>query len=56
MGDRPDEDAWLHPQGLACVACHQADALMIHRRHREPVVDFRCGHCGRDFNAFTGAA
>ncbi|MBV8231016.1 MAG: transposase [Planctomycetaceae bacterium] len=56
-----DEDAcyaklveWLHPDGLACPRCHEADRMMAHRRHRAPILDFRCGHCGRVFNAFTG--
>ena len=26
----------------------------VHRRHRAPVLDHRCGQCGRVFNAFTG--
>lgn len=48
--------AWLHPEGLTCPDCHCADHLLIHRRSREPVIDYRCGHCGRVFNAFTGTA
>ena len=48
--------AWLHPEGLTCPDCHCADHLLIHRRNREPVIDYRCGHCGRVFNAFTGTA
>lgn len=59
--DLMDEDAcyaklvtWLHPDGLACPRCHQADRMGVHRRHRAPVLDYRCGHCGRVFNAFTG--
>ena len=47
---------WLHPGGLACPRCHQDDRLVVHRRGREPVLDFRCGHCHRVFNAFTGTA
>ena len=27
-----------------------------HRRNRQPVLDDRCGHWGRVFNAFTGTA
>jgi transposase-like protein len=59
--DLLDEDAcyaklvtWLHPEGLDCPRCHQADRMRVHRRHRAPVLDYRCGHCGRVFNAFTG--
>jgi transposase-like protein len=48
--------AWLHPEGMACHDCGRADHLRIHRRRREPVVDYRCDHCGRVFNAFTGTA
>jgi transposase-like protein len=59
--DLMDEDAcyaklvqWLHPDGLACPRCQQADRLRVHRSHRAPVRDYRCGHCRRVFNAFTG--
>ena len=44
----------LHPDGLACPRCSDRDRLGIHRRHRAPVLDYQCGHCGRVFNAFTG--
>jgi transposase-like protein len=61
--DLLDEDAcsaklvaWLHPEGLACPRCHQADRMRVHRSYRAPVLDYRCGHCGRVFNAFTGTA
>jgi transposase-like protein len=61
--DLMDEDAcyaklvaWLHPEGLACPRCRRADRMRAHRRHRAPVIDYRCGHCGRVFNAFTGTA
>src|SRR3954454_19649785 len=46
----------LHPGGLACPQCGGADDLGVHRRHREPVLDYQCGRCGRVFNAFTGTA
>src|SRR3954463_1226471 len=48
--------ALLHPGGLACPACEASDRLRVHRRHRAPVLDYRCLHCGRVFNAFTGTA
>jgi len=58
-----DEDAcyaklvgWLHPEGLACPRCHRADRMRVHRSHRAPVLDSRCGHCGRVFNAFSDTA
>jgi transposase-like protein len=59
--DLMDEDAcyakllgWLHPDGLACPRCHRSDRMRVHRSHRAPVRDYRCGHCRRVFNAFTG--
>jgi transposase-like protein len=61
--DLRDEDAcyaklvaWLHPDGLACLRCGARDHLHVHRRHRAPVLDYRCGHCRRVFNALTGTA
>ena len=30
--------------------------MAVHRRHREPILDYRCGHCERVFNAFTSTA
>jgi transposase len=61
--DLLDEDAgyaqlvaWLHPKGMTCPNCHCARHLTTHRCGRAPVVDYRCGPCGRVFNAFTGTA
>jgi transposase-like protein len=45
--------ALLRPNGLACPHCGEARRLGIHRRHREPVLDYQCGACGRVFNAWT---
>lgn len=57
-----DEDACyskllavLHPDGLACPRCGSA-RLGVHRRHRVPVLDYRCRDCRRVFNAYTGTA
>jgi transposase-like protein len=47
---------WLHPDGLACPRCHQDNRMVVHRRGRDPILDFRCGHCHRVFNALTGTA
>ena len=47
---------WLHPDGLACPRCGARDGLGIHRRHRAPLLDYRCKSCHRAFNAFTGTA
>ena len=44
----------LHPDGLYCPACRRDDALSVHDRHRPPVLDYRCRHCGVVFNAYTG--
>jgi transposase len=61
--DLMDEDAcyaklllWLHPDGLACPRCHCEDRMTVHRRRRPPVLDYRCGHCHRVFNVFTGTS
>jgi transposase-like protein len=61
--DLRDEDAcyatlvaWLHPDGFACPRCHRGERMAVHRRRRPPALDYRCGHCGRVFNAFTGTA
>ena len=45
--------ALLHPDGLACPRCGGTDAR-VHRRHRAPVLDYRCRACGAVYNAFTG--
>ncbi len=61
LSELMDEDAcyakllaWLHPDGLACPRCGARDGLGVHRRHRDPVLDYRCTSCKRVFNAFTG--
>src|SRR5947209_3087933 len=46
---------WLDPHGLDCPNCQASDHLRVHRRHRAPILDYRCTACGRVFNAFTGA-
>ncbi|HEX3872877.1 MAG TPA: transposase [Solirubrobacteraceae bacterium] len=45
----------LHPDGLACPRCG-GDRYGVHRRHRDPVIDYRCRDCRRVFNIFTGTA
>jgi hypothetical protein len=44
-----DEDACyqkivaiLHPDGLACPRCRSRDGFRVHRRTRDPVLDYRC--------------
>jgi transposase-like protein len=46
----------LHTDGLACPHCGEEQRLGIHRRHRDPVLDYQCAACGRVFNAWTGTA
>lgn len=41
---------------MTCPRCHQPDCLVVHRCGRDPVLDVRCGHCHRVFNAVTGTA
>jgi transposase-like protein len=48
--------ALLHPSGLRCPGCGAAEGLGVHRRRRDPVLDYRCAGCGRVFNAFAGTA
>ena len=45
--------SWLHPDGLACPRCGTRDGLVVHHRHRNPIIDYRCAGCRRVFNAFT---
>ena len=45
----------LHPEGLACPRCG-GDRFGVHRRRRDPVLDYRCRDCRRVFNAFTASA
>src|SRR4051794_8236432 len=59
--DYMDEDACypklvelLHPDWMPFPACGQGQHLGVHHRHREPVLDYQCGDCGRVFNAWTG--
>jgi transposase-like protein len=63
IADLLDQDACyrklvdlLHPDGLTCPRCHAREGLKVHRRHRDPVLDYRCSTCGRVFNAWTGTA
>ncbi|MEJ7638352.1 MAG: transposase, partial [Singulisphaera sp.] len=63
IADLMDEDAcyakllaWLHPDGLACPRCGSRGDLHVHRRHRAPVLDYRCSACRRVFNAYAGTA
>lgn len=44
----------LHPDGLCCPGCRRSDAMAVHHRRHQPVLDYRCRHCGSVFNAYTG--
>ena len=62
IGDLLDEHrcaefllAVLHPTGLACPNGHPLPPTQApHDRHRAPIADYRCRHCGAVFNLFTG--
>ncbi len=63
LTDLMDQDACyaklvtlLHPGGLACPHCQTDEHLHVHRRHRAPVLDYRCSACRRVFNAFTATS
>ena len=45
--------AAIHPGGLTCPRCGSS-RHGVHRRHREPVLDYRCRDCRTVFNASTG--
>ena len=60
LTDSMDEDACysrllktLHPDGMACPRCG-GERFAVHRKHRAPILDYRCGDCRLVFNAFTG--
>jgi transposase-like protein len=63
LTDLMDQDACyhklvdrLHPDGLPCPNCKTDQHTRVHRRHRAPVLDYRCTACGRVFNAFTATS
>lgn len=44
----------LHPEGLICPEGHPLPAEQApHDREREPIVNYRCRHCGAVYNIFT---
>lgn len=43
-----------HPDGPRCPRGHGLDRCGVHKRHRAPVLTYRCKACGCCFNAFTG--
>lgn len=42
----------LHPQGLHCPRCG-GNNYRVHRRQRQPLLDYRCQDCHRVFNLYT---
>ena len=57
--DEPESMAWIehhfHPKGLQCPRCgaskHEAREF---REHKSGIVDYRCHHCQRTYNLYTG--
>lgn len=46
--------ARLWPQGPCCPQCGARDRFHVHSSRRAPLLDYRCPHCRRVFNLFTG--
>lgn len=44
----------LHPKDFHCPNGHPLTEAYIHKRDRDPLVDYCCKTCGRFFNAFSG--
>jgi transposase-like protein len=44
----------FHPDGFRCPRSRCDNGRHVHAKHRAPVLDYRCAHCARVFNAFTG--
>jgi len=43
----------IHPKGLKCPNGHGLKDCKVQRRHRAPIIDYRCKKCGKIFNVFT---
>jgi transposase-like protein len=57
--DEQASQAWVekhfHPQGLRCPGCKATpDQAREFRRHKRGFVDYRCHHCQRTYNLYTG--
>jgi transposase-like protein len=42
----------LHPDGLKCPYCRSQERW-VHRRDREPLMDYRCKNCHKTYNLFS---
>ena len=57
--DERESQAWVekhfHPPGLRCPGCKAPpDQAREFRRHKRGFVDYRCHHCQRTYNLYTG--
>src|SRR5438045_3230365 len=56
---RGRRDGWVSlsdPPELVTPCCPRCRSLevRVHRKHRAPVLDYRCRYCNRVFNCFNG--
>lgn len=57
--DEQESMVWLerhfHPKGLQCPRCGAAkQEARKFREHKSGIVDYRCYHCHRTYNLYTG--
>ena len=57
--DEQESLVWVekhfHPQGLRCPGCGASkQEAREFRRHKRGFVDYRCHHCQRTYNLYTG--
>jgi len=43
---------YLYPDGLKCPYC-KSQERWIHRKNREPLLDYRCKNCHKTYNLFS---
>lgn len=44
----------LHHGTLCCPNGHPLEKAWVHKKHRGPILTYRCKICGRIYNVFTG--